>query len=102
MLFNYNHVYYNKECEEKRIHQIVEDTGFRQVVFIRFNPDGYIDESTGNKVKSCWSYTKTGLLQLHKHKEVEWNLRLETLSYILSEWLNKVPKDLIEIINIFK
>ena len=81
----YNHVFYNKSCEEKRIHQIVEDTGFRHVVFIRFNPDGYIDKSTGNKVKSCWSYTKTGLLKLHTSKIEEWNYRLKKLSSILHE-----------------
>ena len=98
----YNHVFYNKACEEKRIHQIVEDTGFRHVVFIRFNPDGYIDKSTGNKVKSCWSYTKTGLLKLHDSKIEEWNCRLKKLSSILHEWLNKVPKDLVEIIYIFQ
>ena len=97
----FNHIFYNKECEEKRIHQIVEDTGFRHVVFIRFNPDGYIDESTGNKVKSCWTYTKTGLLKLHKDKEEEWKIRLQKLSSVLNEWLCKVPTDLVEIIKIF-
>ena len=35
------HKYYDTLCEQVRINELYEDFGYRPVVFIRFNPDGY-------------------------------------------------------------
>jgi hypothetical protein len=54
----------NYICEQKRMVEIYEDLGFRKVVFIRFNPDGY---SLGSeKYTSPFSYTKTGIINVNK------------------------------------
>ncbi len=31
------------ECEEKRMIDLYEDSGFRKMVFLRFNPDSYVE-----------------------------------------------------------
>jgi hypothetical protein len=53
----------NYSCEEKRMVELYEDIGFRKIVFIRFNPDGY---TIGiNKYISPFKYTKSGILNLN-------------------------------------
>jgi|LakMenEpi03Aug12_release.lakeMendotaPanAssembly.Ray.scaffolds.fasta_scaffold375266_1 hypothetical protein len=73
------HKNYDEECENKRTMEIFQDLGDRPVVFIRFNPDGYIDEN-GDRVKGCF----TDLLDTNKKKyydidKDEWNSRIEIL-----------------------
>ena len=38
--------------ENKRIMELSQDLDDRSIVFIRFNPDGYIKD--GENIKSCW------------------------------------------------
>ena len=45
------HSNYNCICENKRLMEISKDLGHRPIVFIRFNPDSYIDKD-GKKIKS--------------------------------------------------
>ena len=54
----------NYICEQKRMIAIYEAIGFRKVVFIRFNPDGY-SEGT-QKYKSPFGYTPTGMISINK------------------------------------
>ena len=63
----------NYTCEEKRMVDLYEDIGFRKIVFLRFNPDGYKEKK---KYPTPFKYTKTGLLKLD---ETEFNRRMVQL-----------------------
>jgi hypothetical protein len=60
----------NYSCEEKRMVDLYEDIGFRKIVFLRFNPDGYKEIK---KYPSPFQYTKTGILKLDN---TEFNRRI--------------------------
>lgn len=64
----------NYSCEEKRMVELYEDIGFRKIIFLRFNPDGYTLEN--KKYPSPFKYTSSGILQLH---EAEMNRRMTEL-----------------------
>ena len=68
--------HYNYSCEEKRMVELYEDIGFRKIVFLRFNPDGY--KEGRKKYPSPFRYTPTGIVSLHKK---EFDRRIE---YLLS------------------
>jgi hypothetical protein len=95
------HVNYDCSCENKRLMEISQDVGHRPIVFIRFNPDDYID-SNGKKIKSCWSpNNKTNILHVSKSKQVEWNHRLDVLKNQIQYWLDNTTDKTIEIIQLF-
>jgi hypothetical protein len=64
----------NYICEQKRMIALYEAIGFRKVVFIRFNPDGY-SEGT-QKYKSPFGYTPTGMVSINKEEMVRRITRL--------------------------
>jgi len=74
-------------CEIKRINLLFEDLGDRHIIFIRFNPDDYIDKDN-NKITSCWGINKNGLSSVKKSKRREWSNRLNTLKNIVDKYLN--------------
>jgi len=43
------HTDYDCSCENKRLMEISQDLGFRPIIFIRFNPDDYMNKN-GNKI----------------------------------------------------
>jgi hypothetical protein len=67
--------------------EISKDVRHRPIVFIRFNPDKYIDEDN-KTVSSCFSITKeTGILKVNcKNK---WNNRLHQLKENIDYWTQK-------------
>ena len=73
-------------CELKRINLLFEDLGDRHIVFIRFNPDDYLDKDN-NKITSCWGIDRNGLSSVKKSKMKEWEHRLDTLKNIVDEVL---------------
>ena len=73
-------------CEIKRINLLFEDLGDRHIVFIRFNPDDYLDKNN-NKITSCWGFDRNGLSSVKKSKQFEWGYRLDTLKYTVDEVL---------------
>jgi hypothetical protein len=64
----------NNTCENSREHQIQEALN-RPIVFIRFNPDEYLENNS--KISSCWEINSNGLYIIKKNKQNEWNDRLE-------------------------
>lgn len=64
----------NYSCEERRMVELYEDIGFRKIIFLRFNPDGY-KEGT-HKYISPFRYTRSGILNL---EETEFNRRIAQL-----------------------
>ena len=95
------HNQYDCSCENKRLMELSQDVGFRPIVFIRFNPDGYKINDT--KITSCWYINKLGICQINKKKTNEWNDRLKNLKDTIEYWIqqqHKIDKT-IEIIQLY-
>ncbi len=95
------HIDYDCSCENKRIMELSLDVGHRPIVFIRFNPDDYLNGN--NNVTSCWGLNKKGLCIIKKNKKDEWNQRLNSLANQISYWINpnnKIDKT-VEIIQLY-
>lgn len=92
------HVAYDEE--HTRIQDIWDDIGRRHVVFIRFNPDSYIDE---NNVKhtSCWKHDERGIVCVPLNKETEWQHRINTLVESIRYWMITIPEIPIKTIHLF-
>ena len=95
------HTDYDCTCENKRTMELSQDVGHRPIVFIRFNPDDYMDGD--KKVTSCWGLTKQGICTVKKTKKKEWEERLNSLSSQVDYWIdekNKTDKT-VEIVQMF-
>jgi hypothetical protein len=95
------HDSYDCSCENKRLMLLSQDIGHRPIVFIRFNPDNYLNNN--KKVTSCWSINNLGVSTIKKTKLKEWNERLEALHSQISYWVhpeNKTEK-MVEIVQLF-
>jgi hypothetical protein len=86
-------------CENKRTMMLFQDLGSRPIVFIRFNPDSYIDEE-GNKVQSSFKYHGTLGVPIVRDKD-EWNSRLHKLKDTLDFHLHNIPSKEVTIVNLF-
>jgi hypothetical protein len=89
----------NYSCEHKRMMEISQDINHRPVIFIRFNPDIYIDD--GEKIASCWHVNKLGLCVVKKNKIEDWNYRLEALKNRITYWSNTVSVRTLEVDSLF-
>jgi hypothetical protein len=94
------HMDYDCSCENKRIMELYQDLDYRSIIFIRFNPDDYINEK-GENIKSCWSPNGNGILRISKNKQKEWNLRLESLKNQIIYWNENESFKAIEIIHLY-
>ena len=82
--------------------EINQDINHRPLIFIRFNPDGYINSENKNAT-SCFGYNNLGISVVKKSKQNEWNDRLNSLKTQIEYWSkpeNKTEKT-IEIIQLF-
>ena len=77
-------------CDTKRTMEIFQDFGNRPLVYIRFNPDSYINEEN-KKVLSSFKNHKTLFVPMIKVKK-EWNNRLNVLKETVSKWLIEIPE----------
>lgn len=95
------HIDYDCSCENKRIMELSQDVGHRPIVFLRFNPDNYIDSD--KKIQSCWSLDGKGFCVIKKNKQKEWNDRLSSLKSQIDYWINPENKTdkTVEIIQLF-
>ena len=94
------HTTYDCSCQNKRLMEISQDIGHRPVVFIRFNPDAYVNQE-GKKVTSCWRINGYGVLDISKSKHDEWLTRINILIQQLEYWINNVPHKTVEIVELF-
>ena len=81
--------------------ELSKDVRHRPIVFIRFNPDDYIQNEI--KITSCWNLNQKGICVIKKSKENEWKYRLNILEEQINYWLNPINKTnkTIEIIQLF-
>jgi hypothetical protein len=84
------HTDYDCTCENKRTMELSQDVGHRPIVFIRFNPDDYVDGD--KKVTSCWGLNKLGICTVKKTKKKEWEERLNALSSQIDYWIDESNK----------
>ena len=94
------HIYYDCTCENKRLMEISQDLNHRPIIFIRFNPDEYINEK-GIKIKSCWKLNKLGVISIVKTKQIEWDERIKILKELIQYWIDNPTTKTIEIIELF-
>ena len=47
------HNNYDCSCENKRLMELSQDLNHRPIIFIRFNPDNYLDNN--KNITSCWN-----------------------------------------------
>jgi len=95
------HSDYDCSCENKRLMEISQDVGHRPIIFIRFNPDGYIDNN-GCKIKTCWVPGKqTAILSVPKAKQIEWQHRLDSLKAQIDYWMVHKTNKTVEILQLF-
>jgi hypothetical protein len=82
--------------------EISKDLGYRPVVFIRFNPDGYITKDNV-KIPSSWGIDKTGICVVKPKQKTQWKHRLDSLCDQIRYWCkyeNKMDK-MIENVHLF-
>lgn len=94
------HTTYDCSCQNKRLMEISQDIGHKPVVFIRFNPDAYVNQE-GKKVTSCWRINGYGVLDISKSKQDEWLTRIDMLLQQLEYWINNIPHKTVEIVELF-
>lgn len=94
------HTTYDCSCQNKRLMEISQDIGHRPVVFVRFNPDAYVNQE-GIKIASCWRINGYGVLDVSKSKRDEWHTRINMLIQQLEYWINNIPHKTVEIVELF-
>ena len=94
------HTDYDCSCENKRLMELSQDLQHRPIVFIRFNPDSYINQD-GNKISSCWITNKQGVIQIKKTRMSEWEERINILNQQIQYWIDNKTNKTIEIIQLF-
>jgi hypothetical protein len=94
------HINYDCSCENKRLMEISQDIGHRPIIFIRFNPDSYINKNN-QLIKSCWRANQNGIFIITKDNNKEWNNRLDILKNQIEYWSNNETNKTIEVIHLF-
>ena len=94
------HQDYDCSCENRRLMEISQDVGHRNIIFIRFNPDDYI-RADGTKVTSCWGQNDKGVCEIKKKKRDEWTMRLKTLVNTIQYWCDHKSEKLIEVVQLW-
>lgn len=94
------HQHASYSCENKRMMQLSTDVGHRPIVFIRFNPDDYVD-ADGLKHTSCFGIDKQGVTTVKKCKLLEWEQRLSTLRGTVGHWMRDRTPKTVEVVSLF-
>ena len=94
------HTGYDCSCENKRLMELSQDLQHRPIVFIRFNPDSYINQNK-LKISSCWRTNKLGVIQIMKTRMTEWEERINILNQQIQYWIDNKSNKTIEIIELF-
>ena len=95
------HIDYDCSCENKRLMEISQDVSHRPIVFIRFNPDAYYDNSN-NLIKSCWTFSKgQNSISVPRNKKKEWATRLNILEEQIKYWCENKTEKTVETIQLY-
>lgn len=77
-------------CENMRMMTLMQDAGTRPMVFIRFNPDKYVDEE-GNKIDGCWEHNHLGVSCVKTTEKLQWQERLDILIETFEQFIEEEP-----------
>lgn len=92
-LDEHQHVNYPIEKELRRINELSGDVRGRPIVFLRINPDDFVD-AKGVRREGCFRVDKrNGKL---KPINARWSRRLEWLKGRILHWLNEIPPRTLE------
>jgi len=94
------HQNYDCSCENKRLMQISQDLDFRPIIFIRFNPDGFINKDN-EKVKSCWKIGLNGCIAIQSKKQKEWDDKMNSLIESITYWSINQSDKMIEVVQMY-
>jgi hypothetical protein len=86
------HQSYDQTCDNRRMMELSQDLGHRPIVFIRVNPDKYIDK---NKTKRSSAFKKSG--QELKPIKRELETRLEATIGMINRYHECIPERMITI-----
>jgi hypothetical protein len=92
------HINYDCSCENKRLMELSKDIGHRPLVFLRFNPDAYINEK-GKRVNSPWGLDGHGVSVIKRMPE--WERRLAILKSNIEYWTENRTDKTVEVIELF-
>jgi hypothetical protein len=95
----YQHRNYEEICENKRMMELFTDLANRPTIFIRFNPDSYIDKNN-NKIESSFSMHKQTDVPIIKNP-IEWQDRLIKLKQIIEHHIDTIPEKAVTIEKLF-
>ena len=93
------HQSYDTLCEHSRMMDIFRDCGKRPIVFIRFNPDSYINKNN-KKISSCFKIHKTNGICIIDNKN-KLNERLKVLSNNIKTYIENIPEKEVTVIELF-
>jgi hypothetical protein len=93
------HQTYDCSCQNKRIMELSLDVGHVPIVFIRFNPDSYLQEN--KMISSCWGTDKKGMSIVKKSKKEEWDTRLFVLVNQIDYWMKHRTEKVVEAVELF-
>jgi hypothetical protein len=79
------HREYDTTCDNKRLCELYQDFGHTPVVFVRFNPDDFMD-TDGTKVTSCFGYDKASVCTIKKCKVQEFGNRIRLLYSTIEQY----------------
>ena len=96
----YQHKGYDVGCDNSRTF-IIQEALNRPIIFIRFNPDDYIDENNKKILSPFKIDKKLGLTTIPKNNENEWNNRLLLLKETINNNLEYKSDEPITIIKLF-
>jgi hypothetical protein len=93
------HSVYDNSCESNRLMLLYKDLNYSPIVFIRFNPDTYVEK--GIKHLSCWAANKNGIMTVKKNSVTEWTHRLKVLCDNILMHSKEVPLKSITVESLF-
>lgn len=95
------HEDYDTSCDNKRLCELFQDFGCIPIIFIRFNPDDYID-ADGRKVTSCFGTTPIkSITHIKKNKAKEFEQRIQILFKTIKKYSNSLPNRSITQVHLF-
>jgi len=97
----FSHVGYECICESRKVMEHFEDAGRVSHLFLRFNPDEYVDAG-GVKVPSCWGKTPTTQEpRVAPRQSARWAERLEKLAQVIRHFVDHLPDQEVSVIELF-
>ena len=94
------HKLYDVGCDDSRT-LIIQEALNRPIIFIRFNPDDYVDENNKKILSPFKIDKKLGLTTIPEENENEWNNRLLKLKETIKNNLEYKSEEPIRIIKLF-